>query len=194
MIEDNRMKIKFNMPSINQLFGKDIHNKTDKNLSNISTDKTSSSSVIKDNLKEKEDIITYFYHNFYGQAKLVYDEEHNIPQSELEINLSIDVLYQAKVQKNEQFKTLEELAKEQREKVFGEDETAERLYNAAKDIAGDDPKSLNNIKKLIKKGFDEASRNIGQMPEISHNTLKKTFDKIDTYISQKTSNSVNITA
>lgn len=189
------MEINFNIPSVNQLFGQTSQTQESKNASRAVLEGSNALPGSTDAL-EKEDILTYFYHHFSGQAKIEYTAESNMPKAELDINLSIEILFQTKINREEDFKTLEEMAKEltDKEGFFGEEATSDRLFESAKAFAGDNPKELSNMKKAIQKGFAKAESIAGTLPELSHKTLATTLSKIDNHITSSTSSRIDITA
>ncbi len=64
---------------------------------------------------------------------------------------------------------------------FGVAKTAERIVSFAKAISGGDPTKLENLKKAIKQGFDEAEKILGELPEISKQTYKEVMSQLDAW-------------
>lgn len=188
------MDIKFNIPSASQLFG----NNKIQNPNNVSRAIIEGRNAIPGSDKEikEEDILTYFYHHFAGQAKIAYTAESNLPKAEIDINLSIEILFQTLKGKSDPPKSLEEMAQELSEEdgFFGAEAASNRLYETAKTISGDDPKQLRQIKSVIQNGFTKAESIAGELPELSHQTLKSTINKIDTHLNNVSAASIDIKA
>lgn len=187
------MDIKFNVPSASQLFGNRVADP--KNISRSIIEGKNAAPGSDKQIKE-EDILTYFYHHFAGQAKIAYTADSNLPKAEIDINLSIEILYQTTKGKSDPPKSLEEMAAELSEKdgPFGEEATADRLYETAKNIAGNDPKQLMQIRNVIENSFNKAISTIGDLPELSQRTLNSTLAKIDTHVNNVAASSIDIKA
>ena len=68
---------------------------------------------------------------------------------------------------------------------WGAEQTSERILSFAKALAGDDPKLAQDMLKAIEKGFGEAAKAWGEdLPELSQNTMKMTFDKVNKWIEE----------
>lgn len=60
--------------------------------------------------------------------------------------------------------------------------TSDRLVSFAKAVAGDDPVMADKMINAVKKGFDEATKAWGKkLPQISHDTLDATMEKLDAW-------------
>lgn len=66
---------------------------------------------------------------------------------------------------------------------FGVAKTAERIVSFAKAISGGDVSKLDTLKKAITKGFDEAEKILGELPEISKETYKEVMRQLDLWAS-----------
>lgn len=63
---------------------------------------------------------------------------------------------------------------------FGVEKTAERIFNFAVGIAGNDPARIDAIKEGVNNGFQEALEAFGgELPDISFNTLDSVMNKLD---------------
>ena len=63
---------------------------------------------------------------------------------------------------------------------FGVEKTAERIFNFAVGIAGNDPARLDAIKEGVNNGFQEALEAFGgELPDISYDTLASVMNKLD---------------
>ena len=68
---------------------------------------------------------------------------------------------------------------------WGAEQTSERILSFAKALAGDDPKLAQDMLKAIEKGFGEAAKAWGEdLPELSQNTMKMTFEKVNKWIEE----------
>ncbi|MCR4625362.1 MAG: hypothetical protein K5795_05265 [Lachnospiraceae bacterium] len=68
---------------------------------------------------------------------------------------------------------------------WGAEQTSERILSFAKALAGDDPKLAQDMLKAIEKGFGEAAKAWGEdLPELSQNTMKLTFEKVNKWIEE----------
>lgn len=66
---------------------------------------------------------------------------------------------------------------------FGVAKTAERIVSFAKAISGGDVSKLDTLKKAITKGFDEAEKILGELPEVSKETYKEVMRQLDSWAS-----------
>lgn len=63
---------------------------------------------------------------------------------------------------------------------WGVDQTAGRLLDFAKAVAGDDPKKLEEMRTAVQKGFDKAAKMWGdKLPDISQRTYDKVMSGFD---------------
>lgn len=68
---------------------------------------------------------------------------------------------------------------------FGVEKTSQRVSSFAVDLAGDDVEALQEARKGIVQGFEEAEKMWGgELPEISYETQEKTLDIIDKKIAE----------
>ena len=68
---------------------------------------------------------------------------------------------------------------------WGAEQTSERILSFATALAGDDPKLAQDMLKAIEKGFGEAAKAWGEdLPELSQNTMKMTFEKVNKWIEE----------
>ncbi len=67
---------------------------------------------------------------------------------------------------------------------FGVKKTAQRIFDFAVGMAGDDPKKMQAARDAVLKGFKEAENIFGgKLPDISHKTIDKVLEMIDAKIS-----------
>lgn len=88
-------------------------------------------------------------------------------------------------------KPLSDLSKEEakdllkKDSFFGEDETAKRIEAYVEKITGNDVDALEEVKKGLKRGYEEAQKLFGEkLPPESNNTEKKVFDVIERKIDE----------
>lgn len=59
--------------------------------------------------------------------------------------------------------------------------TSDRIVNFAKAISGGDKSKMDTLKKAIDKGFKEAEKILGELPEISQKTYTRIMEKLDAW-------------
>lgn len=64
---------------------------------------------------------------------------------------------------------------------LGIEATSDRIVNFAKAISGGDRSKLNALRGAIDKGFKEAEKILGGLPEISQKTYERIMEKLDTW-------------
>lgn len=80
---------------------------------------------------------------------------------------------------------VDEQARLEAEELIGEDgplgveAVSDNLVNFAKAISGGDPSKMEELKAAIDKGFKEAEKILGELPEISQRTYDMTMAKLD---------------
>lgn len=62
---------------------------------------------------------------------------------------------------------------------LGAEAVSNNLVDFAKAISGGDPSKLEELKTAIDKGFKEAEKILGELPEVSKKTYKLTMAKLD---------------
>ncbi|PHR29423.1 MAG: hypothetical protein COA36_04300 [Desulfotalea sp.] len=63
---------------------------------------------------------------------------------------------------------------------FGVEKTAERIFNFAVGIAGNDPSKIDAIREGINSGFQDAMKAFGgELPDISYDTFNAVINKLD---------------
>ena len=63
---------------------------------------------------------------------------------------------------------------------FGVEKTAERIFNFAVGVAGNDPERIDAIKEGVNNGFQQALEAFGgELPDISYDTYDAVIDKLD---------------
>jgi hypothetical protein len=63
---------------------------------------------------------------------------------------------------------------------YGIENTANRLFEFAKAVSGNDKTKINELKSAIEKGYKEAEKAFGgELPEICKKTLERTMEKLD---------------
>ncbi len=78
---------------------------------------------------------------------------------------------------------------------FGITQTAQRIFEFASSMAGDDPERLQTARDAVLKGFKEAEELFGgSLPDISHDTISAALELIDGKISELGGSVVNIQA
>ena len=64
---------------------------------------------------------------------------------------------------------------------LGVEKTSQRIVDFAIAISGGDKSKLEEIKRAIDKGFEEAERILGELPEISRQTYDRVMEKLDAW-------------
>ena len=68
---------------------------------------------------------------------------------------------------------------------YSVENTSDRMVDFAKAISGGDKSKISLLRDSIQKGFDEAEKAFGgKLPEISHETLKRTMEKLDAWANE----------
>lgn len=69
---------------------------------------------------------------------------------------------------------------------FGVAQTAGRIVDFAKAISGGDKSKLGVLKDAIQRGFDEAEKILGELPEVSRQTHKEVMRQLDEWAKEAT--------
>ena len=78
---------------------------------------------------------------------------------------------------------------------YGVKQTADRLFDFASALAGDDVDKMKKMQAAMQKGFDQATKAWGQkLPDISQKTLDAANKKFEEYYKSKSSASADNTA
>ena len=78
---------------------------------------------------------------------------------------------------------------------YGVQQTADRLFDFASALAGDDVDKMKKMQTAMQKGFDQATKAWGQkLPDISQKTLDAANKKFEEYYKSKNSASTNNTS
>lgn len=64
---------------------------------------------------------------------------------------------------------------------LGIEATSDRIVNFAKALSGGDTSKLNALRGAIDKGFKEAEKMLGKLPEISQKTYDRIMEKLDAW-------------
>ncbi|WP_022850002.1 hypothetical protein [Limisalsivibrio acetivorans] len=67
---------------------------------------------------------------------------------------------------------------------WGAEKTSDRLLDFAEAISGGDPSRLEAARRGVLKGFEAAERDLGELPEVAHDTLELTLEKLDALIEE----------
>lgn len=78
---------------------------------------------------------------------------------------------------------------------YGVQQTADRLFDFASALAGDDVDKMKKMQEAMQKGFDQATKAWGQkLPDISQKTMDAANKKFEEYYKSKNSASTNNTS
>ena len=78
---------------------------------------------------------------------------------------------------------------------YGVQQTADRLFDFASALAGDDVDKMKKMQTAMQKGFDQATKAWGQkLPDISQKTMDAANKKFEEYYKSKNSASTNNTS
>lgn len=78
---------------------------------------------------------------------------------------------------------------------YGVQQTADRLFDFASALAGDDVDKMKKMQTAMQKGFDQATKAWGQkLPDISQKTMDAANKKFEEYYKSKNSTSTNNTS
>jgi hypothetical protein len=110
--------------------------------------------------------------NFSGQSG-----EYSVSITSISITIEMDEGETLKDVKNELDGMLSE------DGYWGVEKTSQRIFDFAKNLAGDDPQKLEDARKAVLEGFDQAERIFGgKLPQISHDTKDAVMNKFDSYL------------
>jgi hypothetical protein len=93
------------------------------------------------------------------------------------------------LEKNEKIEIPEELRLEAERLVsedgeFGIEKVSDRIIEFAKAVSGGDPSKIDELKEAVEKGFEEAEKILGELPEISSKTYDRIMEKFDDWESE----------